>query len=197
MVLREVYRGLIWTARPAIVVEDRFDYRSFFVPPQNRYRSPVGPVGEPLRLPISDWTLADTESGAKRILSFAFPDTPYAVLLSWDDATDAFLGWYVNLQAPLQPTSFGYDTVDHVLDVVIGPDRSDWDWKDEDELAEAVALGLFTPEDAGWFRWWGERAVEHVLLCQPPFDLDWEGWRPDPTWRAPQLPRGWDLEPLA
>ena len=53
-----------------------------FVPPQNRYRSPVGSVDEPLRLPISDWTLADTDSGAKRILSFAFPDTPYAVLLS-------------------------------------------------------------------------------------------------------------------
>jgi predicted RNA-binding protein associated with RNAse of E/G family len=197
VVLREVYRGVIWTARPAIVVEDRFDYRSFFVPPRNRYRSPIGPAGEPLRLPTSDWSLIDAGSSAKRILSFAFPDTPYAVLLSWDEATDAFAGWYVNLQAALRPTSMGFDTVDHVLDVVIEPDRLDWRWKDEDELTEAVGLGLFTPEDAGWSRWWGERAVEHVLLRQPPFDLAWEGWRPDPAWPAPALPPGWDLEPPA
>jgi hypothetical protein len=54
---------------------------------------------------------------------------------------------------------------------------------------------MFTPEDVGWFRWWGERAVEHVLLRQPPLDLGWEHWLPDPSWPAPELPAGWDFQP--
>ena len=89
----------------------------------------------------------------------------------------------------------GFDTVEHLLDVTIPPDRSTWAWKDEDELAEAVDLGLFTDEDAAWFRYWGERAVEHVLLREPPFDEDWSTWRPDPAWDEPVLPADWDLVP--
>ena len=113
------------------------------------------------------------------MLSFAWPDTPYAILLlSEPDGSPR--GWYVNLQTPLQRTPIGFDTVDHLLDVLIPMDRSSWAWKDEDELAEGVALGLFTEADAGWFRYWGERAVEHLVLRLPPFDEDWEDWRPDP-----------------
>ena len=101
----------------------------------------------------------------------------------------------MNLQTPLVRTSVGFDTVEHLLDVTIPPDRSSWSWKDEDELAEAIAHGLFTEEDAAWFRYWGERAVEHVLLREPPFDEDWSAWRPDPAWEEPSLPPDWDLVP--
>ena len=74
------------------------------------------------------------------------------------------------------------------MDVRIPPDRSGWSWKDEDELAEAVGRGLFTAEEADWFHFWGERAVEHVLLREPPFDRDWSDWRPDPAWDGADLP---------
>jgi hypothetical protein len=128
------------------------------------------------------------------MLSFAFPDTPYAVILGYDDDGRLF-EYYVNLQTPLASSPAGFDTVEHLLDVTIPPDRSTWSWKDEDELEEAVASGLFTEEDAAWFRYWGERAVEHVLLREPPFDRDWSAWRPDPAWDAPTLPEDWDLVP--
>ena len=82
------------------------------------------------------------------------------------------------------------------LDVLIAPDRSSWSWKDEEELEEAVALGMFTHGDAAWFRYWGERAVEHVLLRLPPFDQEWERWVADPAWPLPELPVGWDVGPL-
>jgi predicted RNA-binding protein associated with RNAse of E/G family len=75
-----------------------------------------------------------------------------------------------------------------VLDVLIPPDRSSWQWKDEDELSQAVDEGLFTEEEAARFRAAGERAVEQILLREPPFDEDWEGWRPDPAWGTPRLP---------
>ncbi len=79
-----------------------------------------------------------------RILSFAFAETPYAILASWEPGSDTFRGWYVNLQAPLPAPDVGFDTREHVLDVLIPADRSSWTWKDEDELDEAVAEGLFT-----------------------------------------------------
>ena len=55
---------------------------------------------------------------------------------------------------------------------------------------------IFTEEDAEWFRFWGERGVEHVLLREPPFDRDWSGWRPDPAWRDVDLPHGWETVPV-
>jgi hypothetical protein len=94
----------------------------------------------------------------------------------------------VNLQSPLVSTAIGFDTVEHVLDVVIAADRSSWRWKDEDELDEAVARGIFSAADVSTFRAWGERAVAHVVDRRPPFDRDWSGWRPDPSWTEPVLP---------
>ena len=188
--LRELWDGRVFEARPAIVVADDPAGAMFYVPSPVTCLQPVGEDGVALRLPAPAWRLEPVGWQHRRVLSFAFPDTPYAVLATWDAQTDAFDGWYVNLQDPLRRTEIGFDTRDHVLDVLIAADRSSWSWKDEDELAEALALGLFTEADAARFRWAGERAVEHVLLREPPFDEDWEDWRPDPAWDAlrPELP---------
>jgi uncharacterized protein len=34
-----------------------------------------------------------------------------------------------------------------------------------------------------------------VLAGEPPFDRDWQDWRPDPRWPVPELPDGWDVDP--
>jgi len=190
--IREIWRGRVWEARPAIVVRDDPTLTMLHVPPRVHCRVPVDADGRELRLPTDRWDLADVPRGDRGNLSFAFPDTPYAVILGYDPGAHLDT-YYVNLQSPLARSPIGFDTVEHVLDVVIPPDRSSWAWKDEDELAEALACGLFTQEDAAWFHHWGERAVEHVLLREPPFDQDWSGWRPDPAWAQPSLPEGWDL----
>ena len=192
--IREVWDGRVWYARPAIVVQDEPNLQMFHVPPGVRCKEPVGADGTPLRIPTEEWTLADADRGETGMLSFAFPDTPYAVILGFDG--EGLSEYYVNLQSPLVRSPAGFDTVEHLLDVRIPPDRSGWSWKDEDELAEAVGHGLFTAEEADWFHFWGERAVEHVLLREPPFDRDWSGWRPDPAWNAADLPGNWDLAPV-
>jgi len=192
--IREVWDGRVWYARPAVVVMDEPNLQMFHVPPGVRCKEPVGADGTPLRIPTEEWTLADTDRGETGMLSFAFPDTPYAVILGFDGGD--LSEYYVNLQSPLVRSPAGFDTVEHLLDVRIPPDRSGWSWKDEDELAEAVGHGLFTEEEADWFHFWGERAVEHVLLREPPFDRDWSGWRPDPAWDAADLPGNWDLAPV-
>jgi hypothetical protein len=192
VVLREIWFGRVWEARPAIVVRDDPEMRMFYVPPGNRVQVAVDLEGRPLRLPRGDWRLKETRWHNWHVLSFVFPDMPYAVLAFVGAETDQFLGWYVNLEDPPRASPFGFDTTDHVLDVLIPPDRSSWRWKDEDELEKAVAAGLFSAEDAARFRVEGEHAARSVIERTPPFDERWEDWRPDPSWPLPELPEGWD-----
>jgi uncharacterized protein DUF402 len=192
--LREIWDGRVWEARPAVVVRDDPNLTMLLVPPRVHCRVAVDPAGHELRLPTGDWELADVQRSDRSMLSFAFPDTPYAVILGYEE-DGSLREYYVNLQTPLARSTIGFDVVEHVLDVTIPVDRSSWSWKDEDELEEAIERGLFTEEDAAWFRYWGERAVEHILLREPPFDRDWDAWRPDPGWAEPTLPDGWELVP--
>lgn len=192
VVIRELWNGQVFEARPASVVADLPAQTTLHVAPFVRCGVAIDDAGEELRFPDRPWHLYVRERGDFGVLSFAWPDTPYSVLLlSEPDGSPR--GWYVNLQAQLARTPIGFDTVDHLLDALIPLDRTSWAWKDEDELAEGIALGLFSEDDAAWLRYWGERAVEHVLLRLPPFDEPWEDWRPDPAWPAPQLPFGWDV----
>jgi len=191
IVIREVWHGRVFEARPTTVVQDEPDQTTLLLPGGVRFGLPIGQDGRELRLPDRPWHLEVRQRGDQPILSFAWPDTPYSVLL-WT-AEDRRRVWYVNLQDPLTRTSLGFDTVDHALDVVIELDRSAWRWKDEEELADAVQDGLFTPQEAAAFRASGERAVERILGGEPPFDRDWGDWRPDPSWPTPELRPGWDV----
>lgn len=186
--LREVWDGRVFCARPVTIVEDTPERSIFYVPPIVHSLQPEDDAGVPLRIPDRDWHLQEREVRHQAVLSFAFPETPYAVLASWDPSTWAFREWYVNAQSPLRRTGVGFDTREHVLDALVPPDRSSWVWKDEDELAGAVDEGLFSPDEAEGFRAAGERGVEQVILREPPFDEDWESWRPDPAWGEPRLP---------
>jgi hypothetical protein len=190
IVLREVWHGRVFEARPTIVVEDVPEQTMLLLPGGVRCGIPVGADGRELRLPDQPWHLEVRPRGEQQILSFAWPDTPYSVLL-WTAGDDRQV-WYVNLQDPLTRTPLGFDTTDHALDVVIELDRSSWRWKDEEELTEAVRDGLFTPEEAADFRSWGKHAVDRILGGEPPFDRDWGDWRPDPRWPTPELRPGWD-----
>ena len=189
IVLRELWGDRVFEARPSLVVQDDPEQISLFLPPSVRCAVPVAEDGSVLRVPDRPWRLDVHRRGPQGVLSFAWPGIPYAVLL-W--TTHHRPVWYVNLERPLERTGIGFDTVDHALDVLIELDGSSWTWKDEDELEEAVANGLFTEADADGFRRWGERARDRILRGEPPFDRDWAGWRPDPAWPTPELPEGWD-----
>src|SRR6266516_2211695 len=190
IVLRELWRGRVFEARPAIVVEDDPEQLMFLVPSRARCGVPIGENGDELRLPDRSWHLEVRDRGPSPILSFAWPNTPYSVLL-WT-TPEGNRAWYVNLQSPLARSAIGFDTTDHVLDVVVPLDGSSWAWKDEHELIEAVDRGLFSNDEAASFRRWGERAVERIIRKEPPFDRRWDTWAPDPSWPSPELPSGWD-----
>lgn len=104
------------------------------------------------------------------------------------DERDSLRGWYVNLQAPLAESRFGFDTTDWQLDLWIPAESNDAQWKDEDDLARAVELGIMTAEEGRLAREEGQR-----VLDEWPFPTGWEDWRPDPSWPLPALPEGWDV----
>ena len=167
--LRERWGDAIFEARAATVVQDLPEQTMLFVPAHvvcairstTTGSSCACPTGPGIWSSVRAATSASSRSrGPTRRTPSSCCSTP----------TGSPRGWYVNLQTPLARTPVGFDTVDHALDVLVTLDRSSWTWKDEDELAEAIALGLFTEADAASFRYWGERAVEHLVLRQPPFD---------------------------
>jgi len=108
--------------------------------------------------------------------------TPFGVAHAighfWEHASGRFRGYYVNLQAPIKRSPFGFDSLDHVLDIVIDPSGA-WHWKDEDEFDEAIQRGLFTHQEALDIRAEGERVVASLPHLLP---TGWEDWLPDTTW---------------
>ena len=128
-----------------------------------------------------EWTWARTH-----VLRLMREGDAHTVELFWDEGW-SFLGWYVNLQAPLRVDGTFFDTTDWALDVTVAPDGT-WAWKDEDDLAEAIELGVFDEEGAAAVRAEGER-----VIAARPWPTGWEDWRPPPEWIPLPLPEGWDV----
>ncbi len=190
--LRDVLWGRIWAARPVTVALDDDDGWMFYIPIGTTWFGPPSHEGAiRLKAPGAEWTLVERRWSEAHVLSFAWPGAGHAVLHFWDERWRP-RSWYVNVEAPLRRSEVGFDTLDHDLDVVIEPDRSSWRWKDEEDVAEGIALGVYTETNAEAFRMQGEAGLRRVLEREPPFDREWADWRPDPSWLAPVLPPGWD-----
>lgn len=179
--MREVWRGKTWELRPAIVVHDDVDLIALLTPPGEPAQTPLRADGTRMRLPKEEWTLGPVLTYEEPVLGLHVPGTDHSVLLVWE-ADWSPRDWYINLESDLLRTNEGFECDDRVLDVVVAPDMSTWLWKDEDELEEAVEIGLFTQEQAAEFRAEGKRALEWLLSRRPPYDRDWLAWRPPPEW---------------
>ena len=138
-------------------------------------------------LPVGEWEIVDDVWRNDHLRINSRGDEP-AYLAIWSG--HRFRNWYVNIENS-ERTPLGLDFIDHILDVRIWPDLAGWEWKDEKELAEAVELGLVTQTQAHSYYAEGRRAIERLEARRSPFDGRWETWKPDPTWRVPQLPPNW------
>ncbi len=124
------------------------------------------------------------------VLKLARPGEPWSVWLFWDRHW-RLRNWYVNLEEPRRRWPGGVDSEDHFLDIVVYPDRS-WEWRDEDEFAQAQQAGLLDAAQAERVRAAGQAAIRLISAWDPPFCEGWVDWRPDPHWRTPRLPIDWD-----
>ena len=81
VVMREVWRDRVLAARPLRVVHDGDDHRSFFFVPGTAWKNDPRDHGE-VRFLDGPWELEDLVR-TRPVLSFAFPERAYAVLLTW------------------------------------------------------------------------------------------------------------------
>jgi len=156
-------------------------------------------------MPFSEWvtleyTLQEGAWQGPGILLFFPPGEDHSV---WFFRTDEgfFTGWYVNLEERHRrwqdDAVAGIDVVDQDLDIVVAPDRT-WEWKDEDEFAERLAIPQhYWVADEAAVRAQGRRVLKQIEAGEFPFDGTWTDFRPDPSWPLPDLPAGWDRPAVA
>jgi uncharacterized protein DUF402 len=169
-----------WTLPVTVAADDPQDLALWIAPGSPLQRPEVLRVGVPA-LAEGSWEAIDTTWVGEGVLMLRrHGRRRHALWLFWHPS-GAFRGWYVNLEEWWQ-TAEGVEAFDHQLDIWVYPDGR-WEWKDEDDLAESVDLGIHTAEEAAAIRAEGEAVIAHW-----PFPTGWEEWRPDPAWPVPELP---------
>lgn len=190
IVFREVWRDAPWSTWAAIVVADEPGRTILYRPIGTPGMVPVNERGPFRRTDTGHWHEPRSWQGRHALMIHDHGE-PFSIWCMWDDSWQLDR-WYVNLERPWTHARGAIETMDHELDIVVAPDRS-WEWKDEERLAEWVAGGAHTLDEAADFRAHGERVLrERVHPWRAPFDEGWEAWRPDPAWGVPQLPADWD-----
>jgi len=185
---------------PMTVVRDDAQSLVAWLPPGTAVLKAVLDTGEDVRAaPLPErynrkFSMAKTLWRGEGILRIAPIGVPWSVWLFWEPDWQ-FAGWYINLETPIRRKGHHIYVEDQVLDVWVTPDHV-CHRKDEDELAAAVAQGIYSPEDAASITRKADLAEQAVASWQSPFSDGWEDWRPDPAWMMPPLPDGvpWDFD---
>ncbi len=193
IVVRDVLAGKTRALVPSIVVADEPEMTVTWVPRGTSVLyadtgADVHSLDAVRRQAAGQWTLGQRTWQMDGIVRITAPGYPWAMIRYTDE--NGIRAWYVNLEHHISRTPEGITISDHYLDVVIEPDRKSWWWKDEDELAEAVRVGIHTTNEAEQYRQDGLDAIERITSGEPPFDTSWADWQPDPDWGIPRLPDG-------
>lgn len=192
IVVRQVWQGRIWAAFPVTIVEDSPQRMTIYIAPATTFMAPDCTREDHVHVLASrQWRLVEYTWNAQPMLWTTVPGEACSVWTMWRAPGWEHIGWKVNPEAPWQRTPFGFDTTDHVLDAGIRPDFT-WDWKDENEFADAVAFGLFTATDAEKIRGAASWVIHSLLGTKRAKAKAWATWRPPQTWHLPRLPQGWD-----
>ncbi|MFE2848879.1 DUF402 domain-containing protein [Streptomyces scopuliridis] len=99
--------------------------------------------------------------------------------------------WYVNFEHPTTRTGDGFDTFDLTVDLVVDPDLSQWQWKDEDEYDHVRRLGIITDTEHQAVDDARTQVLAMIEERSAPFTTAaaWTSWRWDAAWPTPRLPR--------
>ena len=205
---------------PYIVLEDSPDRVALYCPEgtpvwrwnilEARLREPYITAGESVRLlfpgkPYTVTLLFDTGTGPPPHVRYYFMGGQRmysgASLPSWGGKPYApegrFYGWKVDLISPITRNALGFDVSDAVLDIVVRPDRV-YMWKDTDEMAQLVELGIYSQGEADELREAGQEVIHLIEQGLPPFDHEWVDWYAPPEAAfVPEAPDGWQLLPVA
>jgi Protein of unknown function (DUF402) len=189
IVHREIFRGVPWCARPVVVVEDTPELLVTYLPEQTPFAFP--PSADGRRHP---WEGKEPWRG-NGVLMLRRPGEAVSVWHFWDGPHRRFSGWYLNLEEPFRRTATGYDTADLELDIWIPADGT-WRFKDDELREERVGEGRYTAEQRDAIRALGRDLGAKLDRGERWWDDGWADFEPDPAWRAPLFPPGWESEPV-
>ena len=189
IVHREIWRGTPWLATPVIVLEDSPELLATYIPEEMPFAFPPSADGRP-----HPWSGRGHWEG-HGVVVLRRPGEAYSVWHFWDGPDRTFAGWYLNLEEPIRRTALGYDAQDLELDVWI-PVGERWRFKDEDMVGQRVHEGRYTAEQATAIYALGREIGAMLDRGERWWDDRWSSFEPDPTWRAPSLPRGWETTPV-
>lgn len=195
---RSVRNGVVHAANLSRVLRDGEDLIALYTCPGNRGRRRKGRRGGPSgRLIVpGGWTgeYEDSVWHTNRALFLYRPGDAHSIGLFWRESDGEFRNWYVNLEAPWRRSAVGFDTWDHTLDLVVAPDLSSWEWKDEDEFAWSQEVGIISPAEAHAVRAEAECAIQAIERRSSPYCDGWERWSPDPSWSPlTEMPANWNV----
>ncbi len=196
IVERHVWDGLLWAARPALVVSDVDDMLVYWRPAGTIGCSSTSRgIASRDHLPADERQLVSLESRAwlyravparGSSLTFARDGSWASIAVTWR-SEGTFLHWYVNFQQPMKRTPDGYDTLDLVVDLVVAPDWSAA-WKDRRAFDTAIERGIFDTSVADAIEAEATSIEELITQRAGPFDAKWTSWRPPTGWDVPTLP---------
>jgi hypothetical protein len=199
ILVREIWQSKIWTARPTILVRDNSELIALYVPANIHCKRRYGINGNHITVDErknNTWTLQDIiQSNSYYYIRLTIPGESYSVLLFWNCNNNNLRYWYINLEDPVNPmrrTKLGFDLCDQILDIIVESNLKDWRWDDEDELQEAIEVGLISPEQAEALYVKGAEVRDLIMSGKSVFN-SWATWKPDPSWNVPVLPDNWDV----
>jgi hypothetical protein len=197
---RDVFGGRIFSAFPHRVVSDTATTLAMALWPGvvglapaswiEALRTGDGTARDQLmpQLARGDWQTGPWTWQRTTRLSLLYPDRYFSVHLMFDPG-GALNCWYVNFEVPYTRTAIGVDTFDLAVDLIVDPTDLSYRWKDEDEYAQGRRLGVISDTCHKHVELAKDEAVALIERREGPFAEDWHGWRPDPAWSRPSLPR--------
>jgi hypothetical protein len=187
VLLRSIYRDNVRWCWPHHYAGEWNGRHGIYVQPGSRGKLMKRVLGKSyLDSWVTDAPAFDHVWNRSHVLRFMRAGDAHTVELFWDEDW-TFRGWYVNLQAPLRVHGSFFDTTDFALDVTVDPNGT-WAWKDEDDFARAIELGVLDDAAAAEVRTEGER-----VIAERPWPTGWENWRPPAEWQPLPLPEDWHV----
>jgi len=182
----------VFSAYPAIVVQDTPDLLALYLP--------AGTIGKTTEKRLTPQDMMSPEAinlvnhlwVRTDVLFLTVPEDAFCTYVMWKSRTRDLSCWYINLQEPTRHTSIGIDTLDNILDIVVSPDMTEWQWKDTDEFEEAHRVGLYSSQKAREIWTEGEKAIRLLTSERRAFYEGWKEWQVDPEWEIPKLSPFWD-----
>ncbi|MCX4767852.1 DUF402 domain-containing protein [Streptomyces sp. NBC_01275] len=206
VVRRDVHRsGRVWSAQALRVVDDSSEALMTACAPGAEALWPAlyaraRSVGDRSvrteafdAMATGEWELAAGRWQETELLLWKPPTTWFSINAFFvsDGAGRRLRNWYVNFEQPTVRTPVGFDTFDLAVDLLIAPDLTSWEWKDEDEYAHVRRLGIVSDTE--------HQAVD-AARAQVLAMLDgrsgvfahaerWAAWQWEPSWPTPRLPQ--------